>query len=318
MKNLQKPRRTLLGLVGGAVVLCCGLSTCVAVFSPRNTPAATPTAVIVLQPAEGVTVMPSATVEPTSAPTAVPAPTSTPDAQAEVDAYKLAIGRIAGPTGEALTTFSAMMTEAGKTPALLADTDWRLRMAAVLAAMKLHADEFRKLTAPAGLEDVDALVEQMADKLTSAADQFAAGLDANDAAKILLANEALRDANALTDEITRRLTGAPVSAATPAAPQRVQVAGGGDAVNISAEASTEPAAVTGAPVSTNATGQDAQGNDIVEPAWLPCTEGQIKGSQNNKYHMPGGRYYARTFRNVMCFNTEAEAQAANFVRAMNQ
>ena len=79
-----------------------------------------------------------------------------------------------------------------------------------------------------------------------------------------------------------------------------------------------PAVAAGQPISTNPTGKDPQGNNIVDPPWLPCAEGQIKGSKNGKYHVPGGRYYARTYSEVTCFNSEAEAQAAQFVRALNQ
>jgi len=51
----------------------------------------------------------------------------------------------------------------------------------------------------------------------------------------------------------------------------------------------------------------------VDPPWWPCTKGQIKGSQTGKYHVPGGQFYARTYDNVTCFNTAAEAEAAGFV-----
>ncbi len=48
----------------------------------------------------------------------------------------------------------------------------------------------------------------------------------------------------------------------------------------------------------------------------PCASGQIKGNRNSKiYHMPGQRHYAETFRNVECFDTEAEAQDAGYRRA---
>jgi len=50
----------------------------------------------------------------------------------------------------------------------------------------------------------------------------------------------------------------------------------------------------------------------VDPPWWPCAKGQIKGSQNRKYHLPTGQFYARTYENVTCFNTAAEAEAAGF------
>lgn len=302
-KKTESPKKrgklaTILIGLGGLLVVCCGLSAVGAVISPKAipTPVAT-TAAITVKLAEGVTVMPSATaapmVAPTDVPTAAPLPTATLDAALLKEGYKLAIAKIAGPTGAVLTEFGKLMTDAGKTPALMADGDWQLKMATSLAAMKLYADQFRALAPPPGLEDVDALVEQMADKLTSAADNFAAGLDAKDESKLVTASEDLNAVNALTQEIMQKL-GADGQSLAPAA------------------------VVAGQPQSADPTGQDGDGNDIVNPSWLPCAQGQIKGSQNNKYHVPDGKYYARTFRNVTCFNSEAEAEAAQFVRAKNQ
>lgn len=54
--------------------------------------------------------------------------------------------------------------------------------------------------------------------------------------------------------------------------------------------------------------------DEVDPPWWPCDEGQIKGNRNSmKYHSPGGQFYAKTYDDVQCFNTAAEAEAAGFV-----
>lgn len=51
----------------------------------------------------------------------------------------------------------------------------------------------------------------------------------------------------------------------------------------------------------------------VSPAWWPCAQGQIKGNLNSMiYHVPTGRDYAKTYENVQCFNSVAEAQAAGF------
>lgn len=60
------------------------------------------------------------------------------------------------------------------------------------------------------------------------------------------------------------------------------------------------------------------GNRSVDPPWWPCNEGQIKGNRNSdKYHVPGGNAYARTFRDVRCFDTAAEAEAAGFTAVQN-
>ena len=48
----------------------------------------------------------------------------------------------------------------------------------------------------------------------------------------------------------------------------------------------------------------------------PCLPGQIKANRNsNIYHVPTGVSYAKTRANVLCFDTEAAAQAAGYNRA---
>lgn len=250
-KKTESPKKrgklaTILIGLGGLLVVCCGLSAVGAVISPKAipTPVAT-TAAITVKLAEGVTVMPSATVVTAAspAPTSTPAPTATPSAQMLVDAYKSSIGRIAMRTGEVLGEFSRLAGQVKESPEILSDTDWKLKMATALAGMKLQADEFRGLTAPAGFEEIDALVEQMADKLDSASNNFAAGIEAVDADKMQRGTDDLNAANALTAEITKRLTGGvaePVSEA-PTMSKRIQAAAGNPSVNIRAEASTDAA-----------------------------------------------------------------------------
>ena len=64
------------------------------------------------------------------------------------------------------------------------------------------------------------------------------------------------------------------------------------------------------PSSTGHTFSDEE----VDPPWWPCAEGQIKGNRNSmKYHSPDGQFYAKTYDDVHCFNTAAEAEAAGFV-----
>jgi hypothetical protein len=53
-------------------------------------------------------------------------------------------------------------------------------------------------------------------------------------------------------------------------------------------------------------------------AAAPCQVGQIKGNKNSKiYHVPAGSSYAQTKANVECFDTEAQALAAGYVKAKN-
>lgn len=59
-------------------------------------------------------------------------------------------------------------------------------------------------------------------------------------------------------------------------------------------------------------------NQSVDPPWWPCKEGQVKGNQNSGiYHVPTGRSYAKTFKNVACFDTTAAAEAAGYRAAKN-
>ncbi|MHB1134906.1 MAG: sunset domain-containing protein [Chloroflexota bacterium] len=45
----------------------------------------------------------------------------------------------------------------------------------------------------------------------------------------------------------------------------------------------------------------------------PCRPGQLKGNNNSMiYHSPGQRDYERTYANVTCFDTAAQAEAAGF------
>jgi endonuclease YncB( thermonuclease family) len=48
----------------------------------------------------------------------------------------------------------------------------------------------------------------------------------------------------------------------------------------------------------------------------PCFVGQVKGNANSGiYHVPGGSYYARTYANVECFDTEQQARNAGYRRS---
>ena len=50
----------------------------------------------------------------------------------------------------------------------------------------------------------------------------------------------------------------------------------------------------------------------------PRALGQIKANTRSKiYHVPSGGSYARTRANVECFNSEAEAAAAGYRKALN-
>ncbi len=95
----------------------------------------------------------------------------------------------------------------------------------------------------------------------------------------------------------------PVATAVPTRPAATAVPTRAPASPIPASAIQPPPAVT--PIRT----ATAIGSD-------PCQPGQIKGNRNSKiYHIPGGQFYEKTYQNVQCFETEAQAVAAGYRRA---
>ena len=86
---------------------------------------------------------------------------------------------------------------------------------------------------------------------------------------------------------------------------------------VSAEPSLAP--TVGLAVATNQPVFHGTGRTTtVDPPWYPCQEKQIKGNKNSKiYHLPTGDFYPKTFQEVTCFNTSAEAEAAGFRAAKN-
>jgi hypothetical protein len=57
---------------------------------------------------------------------------------------------------------------------------------------------------------------------------------------------------------------------------------------------------------------------ITDADAAPCRLGQIKANRNSRiYHVPGGGSYSQTKANVVCFDTEAEAETAGYRRARN-
>jgi cytoskeletal protein RodZ len=82
-------------------------------------------------------------------------------------------------------------------------------------------------------------------------------------------------------------------------------------------AAAKPTAVS-QPAASGPTYQGSGGSQTVDPPWWPCQKGQIKGNRNSGiYHIPTGRSYAKTFKDVACFNTAIEAEAAGFRAAKN-
>lgn len=108
-------------------------------------------------------------------------------------------------------------------------------------------------------------------------------------------------------------TAAPVAPAAPEAPA-APAPTGAPAPTEAPPAPTEPPAA--APPAAIAPVYHGEGRDrTVDPPYWPCNEGQVKGNDSGKYHVPGGQFYAKTYEGVTCFNTPAEAEAAGYVRS---
>jgi hypothetical protein len=57
---------------------------------------------------------------------------------------------------------------------------------------------------------------------------------------------------------------------------------------------------------------------LTEADAAPCRVGQIKANERSGiYHAPGGGSYARTRANVVCFDTDTQAEAAGYRKALN-
>lgn len=125
-------------------------------------------------------------------------------------------------------------------------------------------------------------------------------------------------------DVPEQPTATPVASATkPSLPTaEVSNASGGavetptpDLVVELMPASTDGPAVVVNLADLTPTFDDGVGGDNanVDPAWWPCKEGQIKGNINSDiYHVPTGRDYAKTWRNVACFDSEQDAQDHGF------
>ncbi|MCU5182437.1 sunset domain-containing protein, partial [Bacillus toyonensis] len=63
-------------------------------------------------------------------------------------------------------------------------------------------------------------------------------------------------------------------------------------------------------------GQPFQNNPNDDKESNTTCKGQIKGNANSKkYHVPGGQYYDSTKDNIVWFCSEADAQAAGYVKS---
>lgn len=103
-----------------------------------------------------------------------------------------------------------------------------------------------------------------------------------------------------------RGAGSETTSPAPVAAPPVDTSGGSGAAEAAA---TPDSSAGGGGGNENATFS----GDEVSPAWWPCAQGQIKGNWDSMiFHVPGGRFYARTYEEVTCFNTADEAIAAGF------
>ncbi len=87
------------------------------------------------------------------------------------------------------------------------------------------------------------------------------------------------------------------------------------AVTLTVTTQPDPTPTSSPARATAATAHPTATLDPVKAA-LPCKVGQIKGNKNSMiYHVPDGAWYAITSKNVVCFDTEEEAQAAGYRRS---
>ncbi len=115
-----------------------------------------------------------------------------------------------------------------------------------------------------------------------------------------------------TPYATTMSTATPVDTSTPEITQTITVT---QTIRVQAErVTTSTAKATVIPVTAALIHPTATLDPIT--AAKPCKVGQIKGNRNSMiYHVPDGAWYAVTSKNVVCFDTEEEAQAAGYRRS---
>jgi hypothetical protein len=224
-----KPKRSTLSklLIGAVAIIlaCCGLSAVAAVFSPRAATTPTPTVAVVVSmstqeamptiasPTKSPTHTPlpptptaEATVPPTAAPTDPPAPTEAPAMSLmSVSEYSTAIGGIAFRSTDNLSAFTRLIDRAGRNVALVTNNDWKTEMNTVLATMRVHAGEFRRLSPPSNMRDVHSLILEMADRMERIADNMSNVVNKQDFSKLDQVTEDLNMITALAQQITAML-----------------------------------------------------------------------------------------------------------------
>ena len=79
---------------------------------------------------------------------------------------------------------------------------------------------------------------------------------------------------------------------------------------------TTAATATAVPIIIGGGGSGGGGSSTIDAASAPCLVGQIKGNRRSMiYHVPDGAFYAKTYANVACFDSESAAMAAGYRRS---
>lgn len=197
-------------VVGGFVILVVLAVAGVGSTRPDATPTVTAKTAATAAPvavapstATPATAPPTATVQPpTAAPPSATATTApkpagiSPQARAYLD---WAIPKI-GIAGQAMSGLATQSEAAGKNPRLIADNDWRIKTGVALGFMKNTGQELQAYPG-AITEDIrplDDLMKGLGKDLVVVSDEFAAGLDQGNAARI---NNAVARMNAATEKI---------------------------------------------------------------------------------------------------------------------
>jgi len=290
---------------------------------------------------------------PTANPTFTPLPVVGAMVTPNEKAYLNKVNAILDEMRVATDQITAITSEASKDAALVTDAAWKARVAAATAALKVSGGRLGEVRpVPPRMIKLDGVLRKISDETAFFYDNFLSGIDKKDARLLGLAQKNMENIVGFTEEANGEMRGLGTgTTATPAEEKKPSVMALALATSVPPTSAPRPTlavtftarpavAATAIPTKPPATftpkpaptamalptaisapaapvfSQEGPSRRRVDPAWWPCTQGQVKGNRNSGiYHAPGMRDYAYTFSNVACFNTETDAQGAGFRRA---
>ena len=140
-------------------------------------------------------------------PLAAATPTATPlPDQSELRAYAVYMAPRFEALTAAITSLTGLTEEAGRRPEAVREEEWRARMATALGVLRAAGSEVQQYDpVPARLRAVDALVVEVGRELVVVVDEFAQGLDNQDAGGIANAARRLESAATKMAEANREM-----------------------------------------------------------------------------------------------------------------